>query len=98
MRDTTELLNPNFFAQRLKRLQSMCSASGHRGDSSGVSALVFIPGPDGRHNKGSFSILKFLFQGAVGKDLYEGTLDESFECLEEIVLVVQESSVSIFLR
>ena len=98
MNEPNVLIDTDLFTQRLKRLQSLCSETNGRTPNAGVSALVFIPGPDGRHNKGSFSIMKYLFQGSVGKDIYEGTFDESFECLEEIVLVVQEASVSIFLR
>jgi hypothetical protein len=98
MSDPKEIIDTNLFLQRLKRLQCLCSASTARSPNAGVAALVFIPGPDGRHNKGSFSILKYLFQGSVGKDIFEGTFDEPFECLEEIVLVVQELSVSVFLR
>lgn len=98
MSEPKELNDTNLFLQRLKRLQCLCSASTAKSPNAGVSALVFIPGPDGRHNRGSFSVLKYLFQGSVGKDLFEGTFHESFECLEEIVLVIQELSVSIFLR
>lgn len=41
-------------------------------------------------------ILKYLFQGSVGRDIYEASLDEELDCLEEIILVIKESSVSIF--
>jgi len=41
------------------------------------------------------TILKYLFDGAVGKDLLEGLLSESMESLEEMVLLVQETSVSV---
>ena len=40
--------------------------------------------------------MKYLFQGAVGRDLYEASLDDSLECLDEIVLLIQQDSVSIF--
>eukprot|EP01039_Chlorochromonas_danica_P011929 gene11929-13504_t len=39
--------------------------------------------------------LKYLFQGAVGKDLLDDTLSEDLESLDDIVLLVKESSVSI---
>jgi hypothetical protein len=73
-------------------LQALCSSS----NLELPNALVFVPGLDGKQNKGSFMILKYLFQGAVGRDIYEASLDEALDCLEEIVLIIQESSVSIF--
>lgn len=82
------------FLHRLKSLQSLCSSE----NPKYPDALVFIPGIDGRQNKGSQIILKYLFQGSVGRELYEGILDTQFEALEEIVLVIQESSVSVFWR
>jgi len=78
-----------FYTQRIKRLQSLCT-------SAGTNALVFIPGPDGRHNKGSMSLLKYIFQGSVGKDIYDGVLDDKSDCLEEVILIIQEHTVSIF--
>eukprot|EP00981_Chlorochromonas_danica_P013611 scaffold6578_cov291-Ochromonas_danica.AAC.1 len=42
--------------------------------------------------------LKYLFQGAVGKDLLDDTLSEDLESLDDIVLLVKESSVSIIYR
>ena len=86
-----------YFLHRLKNLQSLCSES--TSDQQQLpSSLLFIPGTDGRHNKGSISILKYLFQGSIGKDISEGYLDDEYECLEEIVLLIQASSVSIFWR
>lgn len=87
-------LNINYFLHRLKSLQCLCSSNNEQLPNS----LLFIPGPDGRHNKGSINILKYLFQGSVSKDLYEGYLDDKYESLEEIVLIIQSSSVSIFWR
>jgi hypothetical protein len=84
----------NHFLHRLKILQSLCSSQ----NQQLPNALVFIPGIDGRHNKGSLMVLKYLFQGSVGKELYEGILETQYEPLDEIVLVVQESSVSVFWR
>jgi hypothetical protein len=83
-----------FFLHRLKSLQCLCSTT----NSQLPNALLFIPGPDGRHNRGSVSILKYLFQGAVGKEIYEGLVDDRLESLEEIILLVQETSVSVFWR
>ena len=76
----------NGFEPRLRSLQRLCSNSSElypRG-------LLFVPGPDGRHNKGSLTILKFLFSGSIGHDLLEGVLNEELECLEEVILLVQE--------
>jgi hypothetical protein len=84
------------FLQRLNNLQALCSES--NGKDQLPSSLLFVPGTDGRHNKGSFSIMKYLFLGSIGKDISEGYLDEQYECLEEIVLLIQASSVSIFWR
>ena len=88
----SDILKENFFLHRLSNLQALCSSS----NLELPNALVFVPGLDGKQNKGSLMILKYLFQGAVGRDLYEASLDEGLDCLEEIVLVIQESSVSIF--
>ena len=49
-------------------------------------------------NKGSISIIKYLFLGSVAKDLYDETLDAQFEPLEEIVILVKRSSVSVLWR
>jgi hypothetical protein len=88
----SDILKENFFLHRLSNLQALCSSS----NLELPNALVFVPGLDGKQNKGSLMILKYLFQGAVGRDIYEASLDESLDCLEEIVLVIQESSVSVF--
>jgi hypothetical protein len=86
-----------YFLHRLRNLQSLCSES--KSDQQQLpSSLLFIPGTDGRHNKGSISLLKYLFQGSIGKDISEGYLDGQYECLEEIVLLIQASSVSVFWR
>lgn len=85
-------LSISFFLQRLKQLQNLCSTS----NSDFPDALLFVPGLDGRNNKGSSTVLRYLFQGAVSKELNEGFLDGKFEILEDIILLVQESSVSIF--
>ena len=79
------------FLNRLQALQRLCSGS----DDSSPVGLLFVPGPDGRNNRGSLTVLKYLFEGSVGKELFEGLLDDSLECLEEIVLLIQETSVSV---
>lgn len=81
----------NGFEPRLRSLQRLCSNS----SDLYPSGLLFVPGPDGRHNKGSSTILKFLFSGSIGHDLLEGVLNEELECLEEMILLVQETSVSV---
>lgn len=88
----SDILKESFFLHRLSNLQALCSST----NLELPNALVFIPGLDGKQNKGSFMILKYLFQGSVGRDIYEASLDEDLDCLEEIVLLIQESSVSVF--
>jgi len=88
----SDILKENFFLHRLSNLQTLCSST----NLDLPNALVFVPGLDGKQNKGSYMILKYLFQGSVGRDIYEASLDEALDCLEEIVLVIQESSVSVF--
>jgi hypothetical protein len=58
---------------------------------------LVIAGQDGRHNKGSMQIIKYLFTGSVSKELLDGNLDISHDCLEEIVLLIQETSISVIL-
>ena len=79
------------FETRLKSLQRLCSNN----DSQYPASLLFISGPDGRNNKGSQTILKYLFDGSINKDLNDGVLDETLEILEECVLLIQESTLSI---
>jgi hypothetical protein len=40
-------------------------------------------------------MLKFLFSGSIGHDLVQGVLSESLDALEEAIVLVQETSVSI---
>ena len=94
-RNSFSFIQNNYFLYRLKSLQSLCSLSSN---DSFPNSLLFLPGPDGRHNKGSLFILKYLFQGSIGKDLYDGYLDDHYEALEEIILLIQASSISIFWR
>jgi hypothetical protein len=82
------------FLQRVKQLQNLCSS----GNPNFPDALLFVPGQDGRNNKGSQIILKYLFQLSVGKELFEGSLDERLESLEESVILIQENTLSIVLR
>ena len=81
----------NSFLQRLSSLQRLCSYS----DPNFPVSLLFVCGQDGRNNKGSLTILKYLFFEAVGKELLEGTLDAEYEPLEDLILLVQQNSVSV---
>jgi hypothetical protein len=56
-----------------------------------------VPGIDGRNNKGSAAVLKYLLMGSIGKDLVDASLDGAVEeALSEIVVLILESSVSVF--
>lgn len=65
-----------------------------------LSSLLLICGQDGRFNRGAMLIMKYLFRGAVGKELTESeiVLDAKDEALEETVLLIKRQSVSIFYR
>ena len=79
------------FESRLQSLQRLCSSS----DEQYPSGLLFVPGVDGKSNKGSATILKYLFEGAVNHDLLDGILSDKLETLEEMILLIQETSVSV---
>ena len=81
------------FEARLQSLQRLCSNEG--AGSQYPAGLLFVPGVDGRNNKGSMTVLKYLFDGAVNRELLSGMISAELECLEEIVLLVQETSVSV---
>jgi hypothetical protein len=93
MMDTSVIEKINFL-NRLSALQNLCSDH----DNYYPSCLLFIPGSDGRYNKGSILLLKYLFMGAIGKDLFDDTLDASYDALEEIVILIKQTSVSIIYR
>lgn len=81
----------NAFETRLKSLQRLtCS-----GDEQYPSGILIVPGLDGRHNKGSITMLKFLFSGSIGQDLLQGVLNDYLDALEESVVLIQDNSVSI---
>lgn len=82
------------FLNRLGALQRMCSDH----DKNFPSALLFVPGQDGRNNKGSITVLKYLFCGSVLKDLFDETVESAFEPLEEIVFLVKATSLSVIWR
>jgi len=64
------------------------------------SALLFICGQDGRFNRGSMGVLKYLFRGAVGKELLDSeiVMDSDDESLEEIVFLIKYNSLAVFYR
>lgn len=87
-------IDRNNFLNRLSALQKLCSDT----DTNYPSALLFVAGPDGRNNKGSVTVLKYLLRGAVSKDLFDETIESEFQCLEEMVLLVKQSSLTVIWR
>ena len=92
--ENISIIDRNNFLNRLSALQRLCSDH----DSNFPKALLFIPGQDGRTNKGSITVLKYLLRGAVSKDLFDETIESQFEPLEEMVLLVKHSSLSVIWR
>ena len=84
-------LNVTSSTLRLKALQRLCSNE----NSNYPQGILIVPGPDGRNNKFAIQILKYLFLASLGKDLLDALIDTEYECLEEIVLLIQETSVSV---
>lgn len=84
-------VNISAFLNRLQTLQALCSSDNPKFPVS----LLLCCGQDGRNNKGSIAVLKYLFLDSTGKDLLESTVDMEFEALEELVLLVQENSLSV---
>ena len=84
------------FSSRLAALQRLCSDDepSEKPGRKRPSALLFVPGLDGRNNKGSLVVLKYLFEGSCGRDLLEGNLPDFLEVLEEMVLLVQATRIS----
>lgn len=82
------------FLNRLSALQRLCSDH----DKNFPNALLFVPGQDGRNNKGSITVLKYLFRGCVSKELFDETVEAAFEPLEEIVFLVKQSSLTVIWR
>ena len=79
---------------RLRSLQWLCSDS----DTNCPKGILVMPGPDGRFNPGSIHIIKYLFQGSIGRELQDDVLKEEMEDLEDIVLLIKERIVSIMYR
>jgi hypothetical protein len=86
-------LDRAMFLQRLRQLQTLCSSS----LADYPQALLFVPGPDGRGNKGGSIFIKYLFQFSTGKELFEGSIASALEPLEDAVFLIQEHSVSAIL-
>ncbi len=82
------------FLNRLSALQRLCSDT----DPDFPKALLFVPGQDGRYNKGSITLIKYLFRGCVAKELFDETLESQYEPLEDMVVLVQSNSLSLILR
>ena len=87
-------INRANFVNRLSAVQKLCSDH----DSNFPRALLFIPGQDGRYNKGSITLLKYLFKGSVSKELFDETLGSEDEILEDMVILVRQSSLSVVWR
>ena len=81
------------FLNRLRNLQAICNSSENCPD-----ALLFINGGDGKNNKGTHSVLKYLFFGSVGKDLFDESSNDGIDNLDDLVLLIQRSSVSVMWR
>jgi hypothetical protein len=91
-KDQMNKLEVQFLRHRLRILQSQCSAK----NPDKPDAIICIAGLDGGNNQGSLSVLKYLLLGANGKDLIDPSLDSDEDYLEELVMLVQEHSVSVF--
>ena len=85
----TDELKSCRYLHRLQTLQNLCAG----GDAADPVALLIIPGIDGRNNKESMTLLKYLFGGAVGRELLDNSVID--DALEEIVLLIQPTSVSV---
>ena len=78
------------FTHRLLSLQNLCKSGANDGSPS---AILIIPGVDGRHNREAITFLKYLFGNIVGRELLDNSTSD--DKLDEIVLLIKESSVSI---
>jgi len=83
-----------YFINRLASLQALCSES----DETFPKAVMLIPGADGRNNASSITVLKYLFFGATGKDLFDDALDDAYAVLEDIVVLVKQTSLTVVYR
>ncbi|ETV95746.1 hypothetical protein H310_10818 [Aphanomyces invadans] len=79
--------------QRLQQLQDLCIPD----DERGFDAVLLVGGADGLYSPGSQAALKYLFLGKSGQDLLgEQVIPQQYEALEDIVIVLTRTSVSIF--
>jgi hypothetical protein len=83
-------LNICQFIQRIKSLQSLCSPT----NANSVAAILVVPGVDGRNNRESLGLLKYIFGAGVGRELLDVAVADD-DILEEIVLLIQENAVSV---
>lgn len=81
----------NKFLSRLQSLQRLCSNT----DPAYPKALLFVLGQDGRNNRGSITVLKYLYTLSVGKELLDETLDFASESLEDLIMLVKPNSLTV---
>jgi hypothetical protein len=91
------------FLNRLRLLQSLITPFQPKStsyDHNIPEAILIIPGVDGRNNKEAIKLLKYLFEGATGDELFAGGSGSSLEndCLEETIFLIKEDSISVFWR
>jgi hypothetical protein len=72
---------------KIRTLQNLCGAD------ADPSALLIIPGIDGRNNANSMSLLKFIFGTSVGMELFDSSVIDN--SLDEMVLLIQRDSISV---
>ncbi len=78
---------------RLNSLQSLCSPT----DLELPMAILLISGMDGRQNKYSISLMKYLLLDGSCQELVETSLNgDELEVLDEVILLIQQTSISIF--
>ncbi|RHZ34254.1 hypothetical protein DYB37_013937, partial [Aphanomyces astaci] len=82
--------------QRLQRLQALCGNKHHDG-RGGYEAMLIVGGADGLYSHGSQAALKFLFLGKSGQELLgEQVIPQQYEALEDVVVLITRTAVSIF--
>lgn len=72
---------------RIRTLQNLC------GSGADPAALLIIPGIDGRNNPNSMSLLKYIFGGSIGIELFDSLVVDNL--LDEMVLLIQRDSISV---
>ncbi|RHY06353.1 hypothetical protein DYB36_007614 [Aphanomyces astaci] len=82
--------------QRLQRFQALCGNKHHDG-RGGYEAMLIVGGADGLYSHGSQAALKFLFLGKSGQELLgEQVIPQQYEALEDVVVLITRTAVSIF--